>query len=63
MHLFIFSKYVTEQNKIIRMMLYKHCFRLQYLLFLLLPNCSAPLPDPLIFIYFTTDFLVLLPEV
>lgn len=58
-------KYMTEQRKIIRMMLYKHCFRLQYkyLLFPVLLDCSAPLSDPLIFLSLTTAFLLLLPEV
>lgn len=29
MCLFMFLKYMTEPKKIIRMMLYKHCFQLQ----------------------------------
>lgn len=65
MYLFMFLKYMTEQKKIIRMMLYKHCFRLQYkyLLFPLLLDCSAALSDPLFFLSLTTAFLLLLPEV
>lgn len=65
MYLVMFLKYMTEQKKIIRMMLYKHCFRLQYkyLLFLLFLDCNAPLSDPLVFLSLMAAFLLLLPEV
>lgn len=61
----MFLKCMTEQKKIIRMMLYKHCFQLQYkyLLFPLLLDCSAPLSDPVVFLSLTTAFLLFQPEV
>lgn len=55
----MFLKYMTEQKEITRMMLYKHCFRLQVLSF---PSPAA-LSDPLVFLSLTTAFLLSLPQV
>lgn len=54
-------KCMTEQKKITRMMLYKHCFRLQYKA--LGFSSLAALSDLLVFLSLTTAFLLLVPQV